>query len=619
MPAASAQAKQTGSSSLQQLRDRANIVCTACHARKVKCDLQSKAASKCTNCHRLNQACIRRDGVRKRRRTSGTAHLDSSSTRAQGGNTPLNSGNAGSSSQATLFVNRRSSLDQRGGYISSSTVLSYAPAYEPAYQPARVPPSVLPLDATTAILDLTQAHILPRPPMLEALQDSFFQFMWPFYHVVDRNDASGPGSSILLQQAICLAGASMRQDPSTMEFVRSQYGKIKTLIHLNYETDHLALLKTLCLLVCYSPLPSNQITLDGPWHWIGVAIRLAYQLGLHRQSTYDREEDPGCLRRIFWFLVNSDRLAACCWGRPLTLQPQDHDVQNISISDFAEASRVSRVFQQTIALSETTGAIANINESTLRLTSESAANITSLLCSWLRELPEDLRLFDSFGVKQPFYRPAWELHINYFVNIILLQMLDSRGTRSSVAAPSFKAALGAARLYEELHCRDETCHLVHAHGFFCMVVAVPLICFPRQSVHDGFIRNDLLQVICAILEERRHRYGGWDLVLQKIKWLREDVAKRGDELSREQTSGVLDSPRWASCSIQARQQELFAFPTEFHDYTTNLENTLYRDQHMGDMVPYQEAVPPGIFDEDNFNIFDVFNLDFSFPPEVPLC
>jgi hypothetical protein len=185
-------------------------------------------------------------------------------------------------------------------FISPSTVMSLDALDEAQQTPKDHTHAV---DVKSSILNLTKADILPRPALAQALTDNYFNHVHPFIPIVEEDDLYGPKPSLLLQQAVCLAGSLMQHDPASMRFCRSQYDKVKTLIHLNHESDNVAVLKSLCLLTCYSPLPTDRVTLDGPWQWLGMAIRLAVQMGLHKASTYERHADPRCLRRIFWQLV----------------------------------------------------------------------------------------------------------------------------------------------------------------------------------------------------------------------------------------------------------------------------------------------------------------------------
>ncbi|KAL3485046.1 hypothetical protein BJX62DRAFT_217726 [Aspergillus germanicus] len=82
----------------------------------------------------------------------------------------------------------------------------------------------------------------------------------------------------------------MQHDQDSIKFYGAQYDKVKTLIYLNHEADNLAVLKAFSLLTCYSPLSTDQVTLDGPWHWLGMGVRLAIQMGLHKSATYTSKD-----------------------------------------------------------------------------------------------------------------------------------------------------------------------------------------------------------------------------------------------------------------------------------------------------------------------------------------
>lgn len=253
----------------------------------------------------------RRDGVRKRRKGAGARQ----SQRVPETDEPL--GPATSLAGASLTgpsarlpsptLSRPGSGGGRGSgthppmaFVSPSTVMSYDASRQQSEIVDGHPQS---LGVKAAILDLTKAHVLPRPALLGALTDAYFKHVHPFYPVVEEDDLVGPEPSVLLQQVVCLAGSLALHDPESVKLCHSQYEKVKTLIYLNFEDDTLALLKTLCLMTCYSAVSTDQVTFDGPWHWLGMAIRMALQIGLHQSSTYERHANPGCLRRIFWQLV----------------------------------------------------------------------------------------------------------------------------------------------------------------------------------------------------------------------------------------------------------------------------------------------------------------------------
>lgn len=197
------------------------------------------------------------------------------------------------------------------GYIAESSVLRSHenPLRSPIHEAIQSGSS----SCASTILAATESNVLPKQPLRQALTDLCVQNIAHRYSLLDSDDIDNP-HSILLQQAICLAGSMMRHvnDVKTLTFSHSLYEKCKTLIHFNAEKNDMAVLKAMCLMTVWSPNPSNSTSLDGPWPWTGAAMRLAIQLGLHRQSTYAGKPGEGSRRRIWWFLFVS-----ASWSRNL--------------------------------------------------------------------------------------------------------------------------------------------------------------------------------------------------------------------------------------------------------------------------------------------------------------
>ncbi|RSM06974.1 hypothetical protein BHE90_005213 [Fusarium euwallaceae] len=490
-------------------------------------------------------------------------------------------------------------------FVSPSTVMSYDASRQQSPTVDGHPQS---LGLKAAILELTKAHVLPRPALLGALTDAYFKHIHPLYPVVEEDDLNGPEPSVILQQAVCLAGSLALHDPGSVKLCHSQYEKVKTLIYLNFEDDTLALLKTLCLMTCYSVVSTDQVTFDGPWHWLGMAIRLALQMGLHQSSTHERHTNPGCLRRIFWHLVNSDRLAACCWGRPLTLRPQDYDIAPLDTKDFSVIATEPPVLPEALRLSDTIAMIVEINNGQSPLNQDTAAAIVERLYNWLQNLPQGLQLYDSSGKRRPFYRPVCDLHIIYFVIIILLQLADKKARRSCIAASSLTASHCIARLYEEIHCREETARLLQIHGFFCMVAAVPLICSPRQSQEDDLARDEALSIIRQVLGRMKARFGGSDLVLRKISRLEHDMKKENEHGTHGQASTVEEDSMWATFSIRDRLDELFSFPASF---CRHVDFSDVEGMNCARQVRTETEGIPEPFPGDDLNFADILIMDYN--------
>lgn len=154
-------------------------------------------------------------------------------------------------------------------------------------------------------LKLCGALDLPPPLMQEALQSNYFEHVYRRCAVVDQAHLS-QHLSILLVQAVCLTGASMRQMSSeyfsTCELL---YIKVKTLLMTNHEKNLRIILQSLCLISCWNTTPMQVVSMESAYHWLSIATRLLFQAGLHREQTYETVREPRVLRRIAWYLYVS--------------------------------------------------------------------------------------------------------------------------------------------------------------------------------------------------------------------------------------------------------------------------------------------------------------------------
>ncbi|KAL2782723.1 hypothetical protein BJX66DRAFT_345580 [Aspergillus keveii] len=350
----------------------------------------------------------------------------------------------------------------------------------------------------------------------------------------------------------------MQHDQDSIKFCGAQYDKVKTLIYLNHEADNLAVLKAFSLLTCYSPLSTDQVTLDGPWHWLSMGVRLAIQMGLHKSATYVDHQQPGALRRVFWQLVNSDRMASSCWGRPSAFRLSDCDVPPPSPDDFPFPDIGSAIFIQAIRLGEVTSEITEINVQQRQILPDEATRLATMLCAWLRDLLGHLRLFDMHGTKLPFNQHAYELHIQYFATIAQLDMLDRPNAHWRPAIPSLVAASCMARLDKEIRRQEETTYLLRIHGFLCMVAAVPIICYQHESEEQRAAEMGELEVIYSVSQRLQTRYGGSDLMLRKLARLQQGTQRDTTQVSKGPPD-MLGISRWVAGYLP----DLFPFPCAF--------------------------------------------------------
>ncbi|KAK1222316.1 Gypsy retrotransposon integrase-like protein 1 [Marasmius sp. AFHP31] len=82
----------------------------------------------------------------------------------------------------------------------------------------------------------------------------------------------------------------------------------------------------LCSLVAY--FLQTVSTPDAAWTIVGVGIRMAQQMGLHRQGcNSEKTVEDELWRRAFWSLVSMDLFMSASWGRPRATTPDDFDCE----------------------------------------------------------------------------------------------------------------------------------------------------------------------------------------------------------------------------------------------------------------------------------------------------
>lgn len=154
------------------------------------------------------------------------------------------------------------------------------------------------------VLSMTDAEGLPSDAKIQASADAYFQHLYHRAPVVDPEDLQGDRLPGLICHALCLIGTLLRHPGihSPLEESDEYYCKVKALLFFNDRSDHRTVLKALCLLAFRNVTPPKMLSLECSWQWLGMATRLAYQMGLHRESTYTKLTNPGNARRIMWSL-----------------------------------------------------------------------------------------------------------------------------------------------------------------------------------------------------------------------------------------------------------------------------------------------------------------------------
>lgn len=178
------------------------------------------------------------------------------------------------------------------------------------------------------------------------------------------------------------------------------------------------------------------------------------------------------------------------------LTPRDftRETQNRAASSIAYFS-ISRIF-------------ADVGKSYRRkqMTMTKIEQLKNNLYTWVRELPQELRLFHPQIDHGPnsYNFESRQIHVIYFVVLILL--LRPSTSSSSTSAGSLLAASFVAALYEEFLIRGEIDHLGPAvHKFYLMTAGITLLSVRRNPLLASEVSKDF-RVIIKALKQFSERY-----------------------------------------------------------------------------------------------------------------
>ncbi|KAJ5224486.1 uncharacterized protein N7469_007989 [Penicillium citrinum] len=458
------------------------------------------------------------------------------------------------------------------------------------------------------------ATTLPTQGQVTAFADSYFEHLYHRAPIIDKTDLSKENPSILVSQAICLVGSLLRHTGpgSPLGEAERYYCKVKTLLFANHEPDQRNVLKALCLLSFRNLTPPKVVSLDNSWQWLGMAIRLAYQMGLHRESTYEQLPDPGNARRIMWSLFVSDRLQTACFGRPSIIRTSEFDIRLPILEDFEQKDIRAEMFLQHTNLNLILGGIVDRHTQKIETSQNEGICILESLRRCINNLPGKLRLFEE-SHRCLFRKDIYEFHINYFVCLIVFFRLfgHSFPTLTASTASLVASSCIARRLYEEILFRDEMNYLTPLHNWFLMVSCAPQI--HHNAVYQGRdkICNEELPILITALRYMRLKSPPAGVLLDIIERL-SGVASNGMAQSNSTATNLQDNTSaeesWLTQLPHAGLlNSLFPFPGSLSPRLSMIKG---RNDEPSDLVGFGRTLEQEdddlewIFNEYQLNYFD---------------
>ncbi|KAJ4859683.1 fungal specific transcription factor domain-containing protein [Trichoderma breve] len=344
--------------------------CDRCHRRKTRCD---KTRPECSPCKKSRSACVYSERVKEP--TFPRSHVQTLERRIQqleAANKALTSAN-----KAHRTVAHRAARDGEDRSSSRSSIASdNEVANEVTFLSTSVGGDSLFLGPTSGIIlaSLVRAGVAvdverdaPTSSLARSLIEAYLahdHLSYPFLHpravraVVDGiySDAgfekTHPFEMFMFHMILAIATSQV------YKFNWRVLPDAET--HLQKATDYLnavlfegglRALQAMLLLCQFRLSNSTNHASDSLWHIVGIAVRMCFELGLHREATYrtagsrrdatdvsflsPKYEENEVRRRCFWSVYALDRVISVTLGRPLAICVEDIDVE-LPTDDFEE-------------------------------------------------------------------------------------------------------------------------------------------------------------------------------------------------------------------------------------------------------------------------------------------
>ncbi|RDW58678.1 hypothetical protein BP6252_13154 [Coleophoma cylindrospora] len=289
-----------------------------------------------------------------------------------------------------------------------------------AYEPERTP---------------REAFVLPHRALADELVHAYFKHVNPICPLVDeeiflrqyRSRDTSDAPSLLVLQAILMVGAHVsRKMPERETLKATFFRRAKLLFDARLEKNRDLVVQAALLLTWHSD--GAEDICANAWHWIGIAVRTASGLGMHRDTTPStlNAHDKRIWRRIWWIMVKFDVIISLVYGRPQAINLDECDVQPLDISDFEGCGSRAQA-EYTIQYVELCVIISKIVRERfgLRISPEkrkiALSNADEALANWALNLPKHLQLKSSTT-------HLWfaDLHLTYNNFLILLHRPNPR-------------------------------------------------------------------------------------------------------------------------------------------------------------------------------------------------
>jgi transcriptional regulatory protein AMDR len=191
---------------------------------------------------------------------------------------------------------------------------------------------------------------LPPKDVRDQLIEAFFEIVHPTFPIIDECTFRKQYASLsaqpplVLLHAILLVGARVCNAPRIMQtrhtLLSALFRRAKMVFDMRHESDRLNLVQAALLFTWH--MENADTVSSNTYYWTGVACRIAFGIGLHRDLTTEPPnrmpgEDRRIFRRVWWTLFQVEIMSALEHGRPPMIHLEDFDQVPLTLDDFIEA------------------------------------------------------------------------------------------------------------------------------------------------------------------------------------------------------------------------------------------------------------------------------------------
>ncbi|KAK4501477.1 hypothetical protein PRZ48_007286 [Zasmidium cellare] len=377
------------------------------------------------------------------------------------------------------------------------------------------------------------SYDLPDAGLTQSFIETYLEVCWTWCPVFDKSDLEDGlivERSPLIANAFALLGSHIRPPLSSAENPAKYYRQAKMLFYNDEERDPLANIRATMLFYWWVPRGPSVVHKDASWWWTSVAIKLAQQLGLHREPN-DVQKIGGprmqsLRRRIWWTLFD------------------------LEVSDMDNANEVgSLVFIHWIRLCRIVSEIGQY----LRRNSDKdnfQAAYAPKLVGWLEELPPEIRLDISKARTPKFRRDVHNLHLPYLAALAIIHMNQSSNALPDARTVALIAASCIARIFRDLLARG---HVRFLGAISCWYAGIAILAL-LQTQRTPQLANDSsqdIQTLRMALEQIGQVYPSAHIFILGFQRLFHDLAENpADAMEGEPSSAIRDDESLGTFGVE---------------------------------------------------------------------